>query len=77
MSKITFNGITASEMSKERLVKYTMEHKHKYISSLEGEGENGQRLYDCLLDLVENGVGGKDFSAQDLHDHGMSDQKLL
>ena len=54
-------------MTKEEALAYCYKHSHKYISDCEENGENGQRLFDCLIDILEGGI----IQPKDLPSYGM------
>ena len=45
-----------SSMTKEDALQYCYKHQHEFKRDMEDCGENGQRQFDCLIEILESGT---------------------
>ncbi|MDD4779113.1 MAG: hypothetical protein PHT02_00720 [Tissierellia bacterium] len=43
-------------MNKEEAINYCYLHKNEYLSDLYAYGENGERQFECLIAILEDGT---------------------
>lgn len=54
-------------MTLQEALDYCYKHEHQYISDMEAAGERGQRAFDCLITILEEGT----ITPDQLKDYGM------
>ena len=54
-------------MTKKEALAYCYEHERQYKADLYASGEDGERSFDCLIEILE----GDTIQPKDLPDYGM------
>jgi hypothetical protein len=56
-----------STMTKEEALEYCTKHENQFKADAYADGENGERLFECLILIVEEGT----ISPSELPNYGM------